>query len=195
VTAAPLRRVLRRASCVGVRQRGSHLIVACGTCQTVVPIHRGELGLGLLRAIGRQLAPCLGADWLKSRRSTRRGPNVTRPAIGPARCRPYPALSARPAPCRPSATAWPEAIALVLDLPDGAKDCITVEVEPVLPAAVRPTVQNARNHRARAATANAQADQATNEAIATLRGAGLSLRDVGSIVGLSHQRVDQREAS
>jgi predicted RNase H-like HicB family nuclease len=88
-----------------------------------------------------------------------------------------------------------EAIALVLDLPDGAEECITVEVEPVLPAAVRPTVQNARNHRARAATANAQADQATNEAIATLRGAGLSLRDVGSIVGLSHQRVDQREAS
>jgi predicted RNA binding protein YcfA (HicA-like mRNA interferase family) len=38
----------------------------CGACQTTVPVHAGEdLGKGLLRAIERDLEPCLGKDWLK----------------------------------------------------------------------------------------------------------------------------------
>lgn len=88
-----------------------------------------------------------------------------------------------------------EAIALVLDLPDGAEQRITVNVKPVLTADARRAVQTAKSRRARAATADAQADQATNDAIAALRRGGLSLRDIGTIIGLSHQRVDQREAS
>jgi predicted RNase H-like HicB family nuclease len=88
-----------------------------------------------------------------------------------------------------------EAIALWLDLPDSAEARMVVDVEPVLPAAVRRAVSTARRRRARAAVADAEADRATDEAIAALRRAGLSLRDVGTVVGLSHQRVDQREAS
>ncbi|MHB1250623.1 MAG: type II toxin-antitoxin system HicA family toxin [Acidimicrobiales bacterium] len=60
-----LRGLLRRAGCVEVRQSGSHLIVRCSTCQSVIPIHGGDLPKGLLSAIERDLAPCLGKDWLR----------------------------------------------------------------------------------------------------------------------------------
>jgi len=53
---------------VEVRQVGSHLRVECGTCRTTVPVHRGEdLKPGTLRAIERDLAPCLGERWLGRR--------------------------------------------------------------------------------------------------------------------------------
>jgi predicted RNA binding protein YcfA (HicA-like mRNA interferase family) len=64
MTGAKLLRDLRRLGCVVVRQHGSHVIVRCGTCQTTVPVHAGEdLGPGLLRAIQRDLEPCLGKGW------------------------------------------------------------------------------------------------------------------------------------
>jgi predicted RNA binding protein YcfA (HicA-like mRNA interferase family) len=67
VTSRELRRILKRLGCVEVRQKGSHLIVRCGKCQVVVPVHQGEeLGPGLLRALFRDLEPCLGKDrWKK----------------------------------------------------------------------------------------------------------------------------------
>jgi predicted RNA binding protein YcfA (HicA-like mRNA interferase family) len=44
-------------------------MVQCAVCQTVVPVHAGEdLGPGLLRAIERDLEPCLGAAWLRTHR-------------------------------------------------------------------------------------------------------------------------------
>ncbi|MGO8993777.1 MAG: type II toxin-antitoxin system HicA family toxin [Polyangiaceae bacterium] len=55
---------LEKLGCVQVRQRGSHAIVRCGRCQTVVPLHNEDLGKGILRAIERQLEPCLGERWL-----------------------------------------------------------------------------------------------------------------------------------
>lgn len=65
MTTRKLRAILKRHGCVEVRQKGAHLIVRCRTCQTVVPVHAGEdLGKGLVKAIERQLAPCLGKDWL-----------------------------------------------------------------------------------------------------------------------------------
>jgi predicted RNA binding protein YcfA (HicA-like mRNA interferase family) len=64
--ARELRRILHRLGCVEVRQRGSHLVVRCGTCQTTIPVHAGEdIAPGTLRAIVKALAPCLGEDWLK----------------------------------------------------------------------------------------------------------------------------------
>jgi len=63
--AGDLRRILRRAGCVEVRQSGSHLVVRCGTCQTVVPVHGGDLPAGTLRSIERDLEVCLGERWLK----------------------------------------------------------------------------------------------------------------------------------
>jgi Predicted periplasmic or secreted lipoprotein len=60
-----LRRLLRALGCDEVRQTGSHLIVRCKTCQTVVPIHTGDIPNGTLRNIERKLAPCLGEGWLQ----------------------------------------------------------------------------------------------------------------------------------
>ena len=63
------RDVLRRLKVLGcevVRQKGSHVRVRCGTCQTTVPVHRGvDLPPGTLRAIERDLEPCLGKKWLR----------------------------------------------------------------------------------------------------------------------------------
>jgi predicted RNA binding protein YcfA (HicA-like mRNA interferase family) len=59
-----LRAILRRAGCSEVRQSGSHLIVRCGDCQSVIPIHSGDVPKGLLRSIERDLDACLGEGWL-----------------------------------------------------------------------------------------------------------------------------------
>ncbi|RIK10736.1 MAG: hypothetical protein DCC49_02095 [Acidobacteria bacterium] len=66
MTDRELIRRLRRQGCEGVRQSGSHMVVRCGHCQSVVPRHAGrDLGTGLLRAIERDLEPCLGRKWLR----------------------------------------------------------------------------------------------------------------------------------
>ncbi len=62
--ARDIRRILARRDCVEVRQRGSHLVVRCGTCQTVVPLHGGDIPIGTLRSIERDLEPCLGKGWM-----------------------------------------------------------------------------------------------------------------------------------
>jgi predicted RNA binding protein YcfA (HicA-like mRNA interferase family) len=65
MTSRELRRILKAAGCVEVRQRGSHLRVECGTCRTTVPVHSGEeIAPGTLRAIDRDLRSCLGSGWL-----------------------------------------------------------------------------------------------------------------------------------
>jgi predicted RNA binding protein YcfA (HicA-like mRNA interferase family) len=35
-----------------------------GDCQTVIPVHGGDLKAGTLRSIERQLEPALGKGWL-----------------------------------------------------------------------------------------------------------------------------------
>lgn len=67
--ARELLQLLRELDCVEIRQSGSHRIVRCGKCQSVIPVHPGEdLGRGLLKAIEDQLAPCLGKRWLRKGR-------------------------------------------------------------------------------------------------------------------------------
>ena len=67
MTGKDLLRRLRRLGCVVLRQKGSHVRVRCVKCATTVPLHPGEdLGVGLLRAIERDLEPCLGKGWLKA---------------------------------------------------------------------------------------------------------------------------------
>ncbi len=64
--ARELRRILKDRGCIEVRQKGSHMVIKCGECQTTVPVHAGEdIGTGLLRAIEKQLEKCLGKGWLK----------------------------------------------------------------------------------------------------------------------------------
>ena len=66
--ARELRRLLRLLGCVEVRQKGSHLLVRCGENTSVIPVHKGEdIKPGTLRAIERQLAPCLGKGWLNKK--------------------------------------------------------------------------------------------------------------------------------
>jgi predicted RNA binding protein YcfA (HicA-like mRNA interferase family) len=62
--------LLLRKGCVIERMKGSHVRVRCGDCYTTVPVHSGEdLGKGLLRAIERDLEPCLGKSWLSNEKT------------------------------------------------------------------------------------------------------------------------------
>ncbi|MCK5796206.1 MAG: type II toxin-antitoxin system HicA family toxin [Deltaproteobacteria bacterium] len=65
LTGRKLLRILRKHGCVVLRQKGSHVLVQCEAYSTIIPVHaREELGRGLLRAIERDLEPCLGKGWL-----------------------------------------------------------------------------------------------------------------------------------
>jgi len=66
VTGKQLIRHLKKLGAEEVRRESSHVRMRFGVCSTTVPVHAGEdLGKGLLRAIERDLAPCLGEGWLK----------------------------------------------------------------------------------------------------------------------------------
>ena len=61
-------RIMQKLGCEKVRQKGSHvrMVCGCGKHLTTVPVHAGEdLGPGLLRAIEREMEPCLGTGWLR----------------------------------------------------------------------------------------------------------------------------------
>lgn len=65
MTGRRLLRALGKRGCEVLRQSGSHARVRCDTCQTTVPVHRGkDLPPGTLRAIERDLEPCLGRKWM-----------------------------------------------------------------------------------------------------------------------------------
>lgn len=67
ITGKRLLRLLLSKGCTVVRQTGSHARVQCGSCVTTVPVHSGDdLPIGTLRAIERDLTPCLGKGWLRS---------------------------------------------------------------------------------------------------------------------------------
>jgi predicted RNA binding protein YcfA (HicA-like mRNA interferase family) len=64
-----LLKVLRKLGCVELRQVGSHVRVQCRECFSTVPVHAGyDVPKGTLRAIERDLEPCLGKGWLGRRR-------------------------------------------------------------------------------------------------------------------------------
>jgi predicted RNA binding protein YcfA (HicA-like mRNA interferase family) len=65
VKAKDLLKLLESKGCTWRQGKGSHVVVKCGTCTTTIPVHKGEdLKTGTLRAIERQLEPCLGKGWL-----------------------------------------------------------------------------------------------------------------------------------
>ncbi|MFN6120407.1 MAG: type II toxin-antitoxin system HicA family toxin [Actinomycetes bacterium] len=67
MTGRDVLKLIERAGCAPLRQRGSHVMVRCpGGCQTVIPVHRGQdIPTGTLRSIERALEPCLGNGWLR----------------------------------------------------------------------------------------------------------------------------------
>lgn len=63
VSGPELLRRLKRKGCYVVRQRGSHAIVRCGRCQTVIPLHSGEdIKPGTFGRIKRDLVPWVGEE-------------------------------------------------------------------------------------------------------------------------------------
>lgn len=81
-----------------------------------------------------------------------------------------------------------EAIAGVLDI---APASFEVLVAPEVPAAVRTIVNEATKARSEAAQAQDSAAQLTRDAAQLLVGAGLTVRDAGVLLGVSHQRIGQ----
>lgn len=68
-----------------------------------------------------------------------------------------------------------------------------IEDDVRLPEPLRKAVAVARQQRAEADQVRGAAQKATDEALRTLNGSGLGLstRDMGDLLGVSHQRVNQ----
>ena len=81
-----------------------------------------------------------------------------------------------------------EAIAYLSGLPE---DSFDLEVAPVLPDAFWEAMRGAEDQRAAAAAANRAAAELNQRAARVLRDEGLTLRDVGHLMGVSHQRAAQ----
>lgn len=78
-----------------------------------------------------------------------------------------------------------EALGLFVDDAESAEIVDHIEIAKT----VKATIARARRARDEATKAQEAASKAMREAIARLRGAGLTVRDVGDLLGLSHQRV------
>jgi predicted RNA binding protein YcfA (HicA-like mRNA interferase family) len=68
MTSRELVKLLESKGCVFVRSgKGSHQLWRCpGGCRPVVlTMHPGDIASGTLRAIFKQLEPCLGKEWWK----------------------------------------------------------------------------------------------------------------------------------
>lgn len=66
MTGRQVLKLVKQRGGVIVRRRGSHVIVKLGTRTTTIPLHAKEpLGIGLLKAIERDLAGELGERWLE----------------------------------------------------------------------------------------------------------------------------------
>lgn len=81
-----------------------------------------------------------------------------------------------------------EAIAYLSGLPE---DSFDIEVTPVLPDAFWEALRAAQGQRDVAAAANRAAAELNQRAARVLRDEGLTLRDVGHLMGVSHQRAAQ----
>jgi predicted RNase H-like HicB family nuclease len=80
-----------------------------------------------------------------------------------------------------------EAIGLWIDRPEDA----VIEEVIRLPADLRAAIQRSRRTRERAEREHENAQEQTRAAAEALVDEGVSLRDAGELLGLSHQRVQQ----
>jgi predicted RNA binding protein YcfA (HicA-like mRNA interferase family) len=67
MTSRDVLRKIRRAGGVPIRlnQVGSHAKYQVGDCRTIIPVHPGDIPVGTLRSIERDLEPCLGGRWMR----------------------------------------------------------------------------------------------------------------------------------
>lgn len=71
------------------------------------------------------------------------------------------------------------------------EDDIEIDVVPILPTQFTEAQQRAERLRTESARLQHEAAQASHEAARTLVGAGLSMRDAATVMGVSHQRIAQ----
>ncbi len=95
---------------------------------------------------------------------------------------------ARSGDLREADSAIREAIAFVAGVPE---DSLSINVVPSIDPSAREHLAAARALRDQAASAQAQASAEIRQAARTMADSGLSLRDIGTILELSHQRVHQ----
>lgn len=81
-----------------------------------------------------------------------------------------------------------EAIAFVTGEPE---DTIEIDLRPVLPEAVERARLLASQYRELAAQSNAAAATLSRQAAQEMASAGLTVRDIGVVLGVSHQRAQQ----
>ena len=74
---------------------------------------------------------------------------------------------------------------------DVSPDAIEVDVIPILPEAEADLIESARTASQEAARAAERASRLSRQAVEQLRSEGLTVRDVGGLLGVSPQRVSQ----
>lgn len=81
-----------------------------------------------------------------------------------------------------------EAIAYLADLDESDVD---IRIAPILPSDYQAHRDAAQRSSEEAAAAKRRAAEESRQAVAALRATGLSVRDVGTIMGISYQRAAQ----
>lgn len=84
-----------------------------------------------------------------------------------------------------------EAIAAAEDLDEWGDVDVVITVGDQATAAALDRMRDAKRHEE---SASAERDKAVRDAITALRAEGMSYRDIGTVIGLSHQRVAQLDS-
>ncbi|WP_123788596.1 hypothetical protein [Phytoactinopolyspora halophila] len=77
------------------------------------------------------------------------------------------------------------------DMLEVAGELVTVEVIPILPDEIQKRVDRSRRFRRYAVLAQRRASREWRLAARELYASGMSMRDVATVLGVSHQRISQ----